>query len=864
MSNLDTPDYITKQYISSQLASIACCLTNKATRIVDKISIGQSCESELIDLNFNTAITDILNCYVTDLSIIKDIIEYYNNFDDTLCKSGLSLQSIKNGTITVTHEVNGEQVLYHTYSIGASGFYQYIFNNWLTDFNNDATEGVIASVSYLTANCIDFNIIGLLNPVISVELYNDDSELYWDESTTNSSTVESTIIEGTQYANQNEANCLTIDQVFDLLEKLRLYCKNSTTSINTTGYLPSTKYPENGTSSGRPSGNTNTNTTNEYFGINLGNTGNGVFKQLIDNVFQFRRLVAGDNITLTQDADTITITGESGGGGSGVSQIVAGTNVTISPLEGTGIVTINSTGGSGGVSPLADVLDEGNTSGPNNIEFDEDYGIKFFNQARLREGTTNAGLGGAKGVALVCSLDYELKWEAGRLYVMDQTGSFIRQSLYNYNIQPTATDDVTKGYMVGSLWTLDDGTIYVCTDITEDNAVWQESGQSKFIEISLADIIDLEADGNLILNVWYKIIDASGGSKKILVTALGTDELSTIAINLSTNEFGEYIASTDTFTPISGGGGSITGLGAGTNIHIDDTDPAVPIINSLSDRYKTTSTTSNSVTNGSKTFTVDANLSYIPEQEVLIVFNASNHMHGTVTSYNSTTGQLIVNVKSNSGSGTYTSWVINLDGTPVDAITGVGVTNRLAYFTAGQIIDDVAAITANRVLISDANGLPTHSSITDTTLSFLDASSSIQTQLNGKQGTITLTTTGTSGAATLSGGTLNIPQYSGGSSALSFNRQADSYTLVLGDAGKVIEMSKGTANTLTIPTNSVAIPIGSVVHVIQRGAGQVTINGPGVTLNSTATWLKLAAQYSAVTLLKVGDNEWYVFGQLAP
>jgi hypothetical protein len=43
-------------------------------------------------------------------------------------------------------------------------------------------------------------------------------------------------------------------------------------------------------------------------------------------------------------------------------------------------------------------------------------------------------------------------------------------------------------------------------------------------------------------------------------------------------------------------------------------------------------------------------------------------------------------------------------------------------------------------------------------------SDTTQTALNGKQGTLTLTTTGTSGAATLVSDTLNIPQYSGGSS----------------------------------------------------------------------------------------------------
>lgn len=118
----------------------------------------------------------------------------------------------------------------------------------------------------------------------------------------------------------------------------------------------------------------------------------------------------------------------------------------------------------GGSQDLAQVLAVDNISGPNDIQFDTLQGLLFNNSSRVREGITDAGLGGAKGVALVCSLDYELKWEAGRLYVMDQTGSFIRQSLYNFNIAPTSTDDFTLGYMTGSLWTLDDGTVYVCTD----------------------------------------------------------------------------------------------------------------------------------------------------------------------------------------------------------------------------------------------------------------------------------------------------------------------------------------------------------------------------------------------------------------
>ena len=176
------------------------------------------------------------------------------------------------------------------------------------------------------------------------------------------------------------------------------------------------------------------------------------------------------------------------------------------------------------------------------------------------------------------------------------------------------------------------------------------------------------------------------------------------------------------------GGGSVNSVTAGTNISVTGTSTD-PIINSLSDRYKTTSLSSVLIGNGSKTFTVDANLSYIPLQEVLVVFNSSNHMHGTVTSYSGTT--LIVDIKHHTGSGTYTSWSINLDGTPVDAITGSGTANRLAYFTAAQVIDDAAAITASRALISDANGIPTHSATTSTELGYVSGvTSAIQTQFD--------------------------------------------------------------------------------------------------------------------------------------
>jgi hypothetical protein len=143
-------------------------------------------------------------------------------------------------------------------------------------------------------------------------------------------------------------------------------------------------------------------------------------------------------------------------------------------------------GGGGGSQNLSSVLGIGNSSGANDINFDTTQGLYFANTSRLREGTIDAGLGGTKGVAQICAVGYELKWEAGRLYVMDGNGTGIRQSLYNFNVTPTATDDSSKGYIVGSLWTLDNGNTYECTNATIGAAVWTLKTVSIPIEIQSA------------------------------------------------------------------------------------------------------------------------------------------------------------------------------------------------------------------------------------------------------------------------------------------------------------------------------------------------------------------------------------------
>lgn len=95
------------------------------------------------------------------------------------------------------------------------------------------------------------------------------------------------------------------------------------------------------------------------------------------------------------------------------------------------------------------------------------------------------------------------------------------------------------------------------------------------------------------------------------------------------------------------------------------------------------------------------------------------------------------------------------------------------------------------------------------------------------------------------------------------DEKSANYTLVLTDATKFIKMSVGTANTVTVPTNSsVAFPIGTQIHIIQYGAGKTQVTGAGVVIYSTPGNF-LRAQYSSATLLKCDTNIWMLMGDLS-
>jgi hypothetical protein len=123
--------------------------------------------------------------------------------------------------------------------------------------------------------------------------------------------------------------------------------------------------------------------------------------------------------------------------------------------------------------------------------------------------------------------------------------------------------------------------------------------------------------------------------------------------------------------------------------------------------------------------------------------------------------------------------------------------------------------------------------------------------------------TGTGGAVPVFSGTVPSNTIIDDQPALKATTQTANYTLALSDADTVLEMNTASGATVTVPpASSVGFPIGTVIEILQYGAGQVTIApGVGVTLR-TASSLTTRVQYSSVALRLRATNEWIISGDL--
>jgi len=88
------------------------------------------------------------------------------------------------------------------------------------------------------------------------------------------------------------------------------------------------------------------------------------------------------------------------------------------------------------------------------------------------------------------------------------------------------------------------------------------------------------------------------------------------------------------------------------------------------------------------------------------------------------------------------------------------------------------------------------------------------------------------------------------------------YTLIITDRDYLLECTRATAQTITVPLNSsVAFPIGTRIGIAQYGAGTVSVAATaGVTVN--AVGLDLTAQWKTAALLKTATDTWLLAGSL--
>jgi len=120
------------------------------------------------------------------------------------------------------------------------------------------------------------------------------------------------------------------------------------------------------------------------------------------------------------------------------------------------------------------------------------------------------------------------------------------------------------------------------------------------------------------------------------------------------------------------------------------------------------------------------------------------------------------------------------------------------------------------------------------------------------------------------GDVLTANMYNGLTSFTVGTANTSDYTAVLADQYQVLEiMDKATAIAFKIPTNaSVAFPIGTVITVLNIGAGTCTLSAvtPGTTTVLSAGSVAASptlGQYKSAACIKTATDTWYVVGAVA-
>jgi hypothetical protein len=186
--------------------------------------------------------------------------------------------------------------------------------------------------------------------------------------------------------------------------------------------------------------------------------------------------------------------------------------------------------------------------------------------------------------------------------------------------------------------------------------------------------------------------------------------------------------------------------------------------------------------------------------------------------------------------------------------------NRVMVSSGGAIVE-AAAITASRALVSDVNGIPTHSAVTSTELGYLSGvTSAVQTQINGKASSSSWTNysvigvNGTGNLSAIAGATGNtMLQWTASGatwSTASYPASTTANQLMYSSANNVVG-GLATANNAVLTTNGSGVPAWaplandtySQYALLAGRAGGQTLSGgnaasENLTLDSTTNGTK--------------------------
>jgi hypothetical protein len=187
-----------------------------------------------------------------------------------------------------------------------------------------------------------------------------------------------------------------------------------------------------------------------------------------------------------------------------------------------------------------------------------------------------------------------------------------------------------------------------------------------------------------------------------------------------------------------------------------------------------------------------------------------------------------------------------------------GVTGALATFFGSTTSANLAAVVTDETgsgglvfantptLVTPVLGAATATSVNGTTI---PSSATLVTTT----GTQTLTN------KDLTSSTNSFPSNLG--NTFTVNAQTGTaYTLVVGDANKLVTATNALAITITIPSG--VFSVGQSINIVQLGVGQVTFQGDGTSVVYSTPGVKLRAQYSIANVACIATNTFLLVGDL--